>query len=80
MKCTRLHRVLPVILLTSVDGLSVSLLLLLLLLLTFVGGENKGEAIPFGDKRRRLGVVEEEEEAEEEKEKEEEDGARDGSC
>ena len=80
MKCTRLHRVLPVILLTSVDGLSVSLLLLLLLLLTFVGGENKGEAIPFGDKRWRLGVVEEEEEAEEEKEKEEEDGARDESC
>ena len=80
MKCTRLHRVLPVILVTSVDGLSISLLLLLLLLLTLVGGENKGEAIPFGDKRRRLGVVEEEEEAEEEKEKEEEDGARDGSC
>ena len=78
MKCTRLYRVLPVILLTSVDGLSVSLLLLLLLLLTFVGGENKGEAIPFGDKRRRLGVVEEEE-AEEEKEKEEGE-ARDGSC
>ena len=80
MKCTRLYRVLPVILLTSVDGLSISLLLLLLLLLlTLVGGENKGEAIPFGDKRRRLGVVEEEE-AEEEKEKEEEGGARDGSC
>ena len=80
MKWTRLHRVLPVILLTSVDSLSISLLLLLLLLLlTFVGGENKGEAIPFGDKRRRLGVVEEEE-AEEEKEKEEEGGARDGSC
>ena len=80
MKCTRLHRVLPVILVTSVDGLSFSLLLLLLLLLTLVGGENKGEAIPFGDKRRHLGVVEEEEEAEEEKEKEEEGGARDGSC
>ena len=80
MKCTRLYRVLPVILLTSVDGLSISLLLLLLLLLlTLVGGENKGEAIPFGDKRWRLGVVEEEE-AEEEKEKEEEGGARDGSC
>ena len=79
MKCTRLYRVLPVILVTSVDGLSISLLLLLLLLLTLVGGENKGEAIPFGDKRRRLGVVEEEE-AEEEKEKEEEGGARDGSC
>ena len=80
MKWTRLYRVLPVILLTSVDGLSFSLLLLLLLmLLTLVGGENKGEAIPFGDKRRRLGVVEEEE-AEEEKEKEEEGGARDGSC
>ena len=75
MKCTRLHRVLPVILVTSVDGLSISLLLLLLLLLllTLVGGENKGEAIPFGDKRWRLGVVEEEEE-------EEEGGARDGSC
>ena len=72
MKCTRLHRVLPVILVTSVDGLSISLLLLLLLLLTFVGGENKGEATPFGDKRRRLGLVEEEEE--------EEGGARDGSC
>ena len=80
MKCTRLHRVLPVILVTSVDGLSYSLLLLLLLLLTLVGGENKGEAIPFGDKRWRLGVVEEEEEAEEGKEKEEEDGARDESC
>ena len=81
MKCTRLHRVLPVILVTSVDGLSISLLLLLLLLLlTLVGGENKGEAIPFGDKRWRLGVVEEEEEEEEEKEKEEEGGARDGSC
>ena len=79
MKWTRLYRVLPVILLTSVDGLSFSLLLLLLLLLTFVGGENKGEAIPFGDKRRRLGRVEEEE-AKEEKEKEEEGGARDGSC
>ena len=81
MKCTRLHRVLPVKLVTSVDSLSISLLLLLLLLLplTLVGGENKGEAIPFGDKRRRLGVVEEEE-AEEEKEKEEEGGARDGSC
>ena len=80
MKCTRLYRVLPVILVTSVDGLSISLLLLLLLLLfTLVGGENKGEAIPFGDKRRRLGVVEEDE-AEEEKEKEEEGGARDGSC
>ena len=80
MKWTRLYRVLPVILLTSVDGLSISLLLLLLLLLlTLVGGENKGEAIPFGDKRRRLGVVEEEE-AEEEKEKEEEGGARDRSC
>ena len=80
MKCTRLYRVLPVILVTSLDGLSISLLLLLLLLLlTLVGGENKGEAIPFGDKRRRLGVVEEEE-AEEEKEKEEEGGARDGSC
>ena len=80
MKCTRLHRVLPFILVTSVDGLSISLLLLLLLLLlTLVGGENKGEAIPFGDKRRRLGIVEEEE-AEEEKEKEEEGGARDGSC
>ena len=80
MKCTRLHRVLPFILVTSVDGLSISLLLLLLLLLlTLVGGENKGEAIPFGDKRRRLGVVEEDE-AEEEKEKEEEGGARDGSC
>ena len=79
MKCTRLYRVLPVILVTSVDGLSISLLLLLLLL-TLVGGENKGEAIPFGDKRRRLGLVEEEEEAEEEKEKEEEGGARDGSC
>ena len=80
MKCTRLYRVLPVILVTSVDGLSISLLLLLLLLLlTLVGGENKGEAIPFGDKRRRLSVVEEEE-AEEEKEKEEEAGARDGSC
>ena len=76
MKCTRLHRVLPVILLTSVDGLSISLLLLLLLLLlTFVGGENKGEATPFGDKRRRLGRVEEEE-----AEEEEEGGARDGSC
>ena len=75
MKCTRLYRVLPVILLTSVDGLSFSLLLLLLLLLTLVGGENKGEAIPFGDKRRRLGLVEEEEEEEEEK-----GGARDGSC
>ena len=68
MKCTRLYRVLPVILLTSVDGLSISLLLLLLLLLTFVGGENKGEAIPFGDKRWRLDVVEEEEEEEEEEE------------
>ena len=76
MKCTRLYRVLPVILLTSVDGLSFSLLLLLLLLLTLVGGENKGEAIPFGDKRRRLGLVEEEEEEEEE----EKGGARDGSC
>ena len=76
MKCTRLHRVLPVILLTSVDGLSISLLLLLLLLLlTLVGGENKGEATPFGDKRRRLGRVEEEE-----AEEEEEGGARDGSC
>ena len=75
MKCTRLYRVLPVILLTSVDGLSFSLLLLLLLLLTFVGGENKGEATPFGDKRRRLGRVEEEE-----AEEEEEGGARDGSC
>ena len=76
MKCTRLHRVLPVKLLTSVDGLSISLLLLLLLLLlTLVGGENKGEAIPFGDKRRRLGLVEEEAAAEEE-----EGGARDGSC
>ena len=75
MKCTRLYRVLPVILLTSVDGLSISLLLLLLLLLTFVGGENKGEATPFGDKRRRLGRVEEEEAKEEE-----EGGARDGSC
>ena len=74
MKCTRLYRVLPVILLTSVDGLSFSLLLLLLLLLTLVGGENKGEAIPFGDKRRRLGLVEEEEE------EEEKGGARDGSC
>ena len=73
MKCTRLHRVLPVILLTSVDGLSFSLLLLLLMLLTLVGGENKGEAIPFGDKRRRLGLVEEEEE-------EEKGGARDRSC
>ena len=75
MKCTRLHRVLPVILVTSVDGLSISLLLLLLLLLTLAGGENKGEAIPFGDKRRRLGIVEEEE-----KEEEEKGGARDGSC
>ena len=74
MKCTRLYRVLPVILLTSVDGLSFSLLLLLLLL-TLVGGENKGEATPFGDKRRRLGRVEEEE-----AEEEEEVGARDGSC
>ena len=82
MKCTRLHRVLPVKLVTSVDSLSISLLLLLLLLLlTLVGGENKGEAIPFGDKRPRLGLVEEEEEEkEEEKEKEEEGGARDGSC
>ena len=81
MKCTRLYRVLPVILVTSVDGLSISLLLLLLLLLlNLVGGENKGEAIPFGDKRWRLGVVKEEEDAEEEKEKEEEGGARDGSC
>ena len=76
MKCTRLHRVLPVILVTSVDALSFSLLLLLLLLLlTLVGGENKGEATPFGDKRRRLGRVEEAEAAEEE-----EGGARDGSC
>ena len=76
MKCTRLHRVLPVILVTSVASLSISLLLLLLLLLlTLVGGENKGEAIPFGDKRRRLGLVEEEAAAEEE-----EGGARDGSC
>ena len=46
--------------------------------MTFVGGENKGEAIPFGDKRWRLGVVEEEEA--EEEEEEEEGGARDGSC
>ena len=58
---------------TSVDDITFSLLLLLL---TFVGGEDKGEAIPFGDKRWRLGVVEEEEEEEEE----EKGGARDGSC
>ena len=70
MKCTRLYRVLPVILVTSLDGLSISLLLLLL---TLVGGENKGEATPFGDKRRRLAIVAEEEEEEEE---EEEDRAR----
>ena len=70
MKCTRLYKVLPVIMITSVDDIAFSLLLLLL---TFVGGENKGEAIPFGDKRRRLGLVEEEEE-------EEKGGARDRSC